>query len=214
MPRSFEQPATIALAGPEGERGLALEGLFVPGPDAECAGAVIAPPHPLYGGSMDNPVVTELAHACAHCELASLRFNWRGVGASGGAMSGEASDAVADYQASLAFLDESVEGTLAAFGYSFGAVAAVSAAHRDPRVRRLLLVSPPFTMLDRDKLEAFGGPVLIVVGEDDAVASPTRLEAVARELPKGSFVLLPDTDHFFQGALAPLGQAAHRWLAG
>ena len=60
-------------------------------------GAVVAPPHPLYGGSMDSPVVTEIAHACANTQTASLRFNWRGVGGSAGQMSGEPDVGLADY---------------------------------------------------------------------------------------------------------------------
>ena len=63
--------------------GSRLEGLYTPA-DAPVGGAVIAPPHPLYGGSMDSPVVTELAQACARADFASLRFNWRGAGASAG----------------------------------------------------------------------------------------------------------------------------------
>ena len=59
-PRSFERPATISLPGTS----MVLEGLHVPVSEAG-RGAVIAPPHPLYGGSMDSPVVTEIAHVSA-----------------------------------------------------------------------------------------------------------------------------------------------------
>jgi alpha/beta superfamily hydrolase len=134
----------IALpAGPE--EGLVLEGLHLCAGEAEGGdrpGAVIAPPHPLYGGSMESPVVTELADACERSAIESLRFNWRGVGASAGQVSGDIDSGIADYAAALDWIEESVGGPITACGYSFGAAVAVRAAAARPRVRRLLLVSP------------------------------------------------------------------------
>ena len=66
-PRPFERPATIALPELEGlPAGAALDGLWLParGDLGARGGAVVAAPHPLMGGSMDSPVVNELAHAC------------------------------------------------------------------------------------------------------------------------------------------------------
>ena len=79
-----ERAVAIPLEG--GEQ--ALEGVFVAGLDDDAVGVVVAAPHPLYGGSMDSPVVNEIAYAARKAGLASLRFNWRGVGASAGAISG------------------------------------------------------------------------------------------------------------------------------
>jgi pimeloyl-ACP methyl ester carboxylesterase len=129
--RGEEKSIAIAGAG-----GLALEGVFAPGEDAAAPGAVIAPPHPLYGGSMDSPVLEEVAWALRRAGCASLRFNWRGVGASGGATSGEARDADADYAAALEHLEETVSGPLIGAGYSFGAATAVRVAAPHSRVRR------------------------------------------------------------------------------
>ena len=148
--RSFERPATIALSGVAGARGLALEGLHLCVEGEAAGGAVIAPPHPEYGGSMESPVVGELAFACERAGLASLRFNWRGVGASAGEISGDPAVADQDYAASLDFMEETLEGSLVACGYSFGAAAAARASRGRARVRRLLLVSPPPPLLDAD----------------------------------------------------------------
>ena len=89
------------VAIPLGAAGEALEGVYLGGPDGSDSGAVVAPPHPLYGGSMDSPVVNEVSYACRKAGLAALRFNWRGVGASAGRPSGEVADADADYAALL-----------------------------------------------------------------------------------------------------------------
>src|SRR5271157_4429275 len=100
--------------------GRALEGLFLRASGQSKGGCVIAPPHPLYGGSMENAVVSELAFVCAHAGLDSLRFSWRGVGASAGTSSGDLQDAAQDYAAALARLRDT-PGGLVLCGYSFGA---------------------------------------------------------------------------------------------
>jgi alpha/beta superfamily hydrolase len=164
------------------EEGLALEGVYVSG---ELGGAVVAPPHPLYGGSLESPVVGEVSHACALAGRASLRFNWRGVGASAGERSGEAADALADYRAALSELAASVEGPLLAAGYSFGACAAVAAAVTEPRVRQLVLIAPP---------------------------PASALEPLVAQAESRSLEVIPEADHFFMDGLADVGRHVREWL--
>ncbi len=209
MARGEERAVTILL---EGDEAVALDGLYMAGSDPDAGGVVIAPPHPLYGGSMDSPVVSEIAWACARAGLASLRFNWRGVGASGGTSSGDAEHARADYAAALAQLASTVEGRVLAAGYSFGAAAAVRAAATDPRVRGLLLVAPPPSLLDLSALEACPRDALILTGEHDAIAPPAALEAIAASLPRARFVKIDDADHFFGAGLTDVGAAITKWL--
>lgn len=213
MARREERAVTIPLA--DGVAGLALDALYVaPDPGVEePGGAVIAPPHPLYGGSMDSPVVAELSWALAKSGLATLRFDWRGVGASAGTPSGDLADATADYTGALAQLGESVSGKLVAAGYSFGAAAAARVAATQPRVRKLLLVAPPPAMLDRAALAARSLDVLILTGERDTIAPPAALEAIAKELPRARFVQIDEADHFFGAGLAALGRAVTSWSA-
>src|SRR5256886_8683604 len=77
-----ERPATVAVA-----RDIVLEGRLAV-PAGARAGVVICHPHPLYGGDMDNPVVVRVQEVCAKLGLATLRFNFRGVGGSGGTHGG------------------------------------------------------------------------------------------------------------------------------
>lgn len=199
----------IAIALPGSDR--ALEGIFVRGAGPEPGGAVIAPPHPLYGGSMDSPVVTELAWASRRAGYASVRFNWRGVGASAGEPSGSAADADADYRAALDYLADTVPGPLIAAGYSFGAAAAVRAAAASPRVRRLLLVAPPPALLERAALEGFGGQVLALVGEEDTLAPAAELDPLFPGGPR-RLERIPGGDHFFMVGLSEIGRLAAEWL--
>ena len=206
MSRQEDKPIAIPLPGGE----LALEGIYQLGSDG-VGGAVIAPPHPLYGGSMDSPVVSELCWACQRAGLATVRFNWRGVGASAGVSSGSEADADADYAAALAYLADSVSGPLVAAGYSFGAAAAVRSSAAGARVERLLLVAPPPGMLDAQRLAGFDGEALALVGEADDLAPAAELEplfgAEGRQLQR-----VRGADHFFGAGLSELGRRAAGWL--
>lgn len=190
----------------------ALEGIFVRGEGPEPAGAVIAPPHPLYGGSMDSPVVAELGFGLKRAGYATVRFNWRGVGASGGAPSGEPADADADYAAALAYLADTAPGPLLAAGYSFGAAAAVRVAVASPRVRRLVLVAPPPSLLDAGALQAFRGSALVIAGARDDLAPPAGLEPLLGDDPRRRLEVVPDTDHFFLHGLADVSRLVTGWL--
>src|SRR5437867_11868489 len=77
-----EQPVSLSVGAD-----LSLEALLAI-PDAPSAGVVICHPHPLYWGDMDNPVVVRVQEVCAELGLATLRFNFRGVGGSGGTHGG------------------------------------------------------------------------------------------------------------------------------
>jgi alpha/beta superfamily hydrolase len=191
-----------------------LDGVFlgVAG-GAPAEGAVIAAPHPLYGGSMQSPVVNEIAYACQKAGIASLRFDWRGIGGSSGEPSGEARDADADYAAALEHLAETVPGDLLACGYSFGAAAALRAARHQPRVTRLVLVAPPPALLDAAALAKFVGRALIVSGEADAIAPAPELAALAARARRARFAAIPDGDHFFGSGLAELARELAAWLA-
>jgi alpha/beta superfamily hydrolase len=198
----------VAIAWDEGT--LALEGIFIAG--SGVAGAVIAPPHPLYGGAMESPVVTEIAFACEKAGVASLRFNWRGVGASAGKASGEADDADADIEAALAYLEETVAGGVVACGYSFGASAALRVAGRHPRVNRLVMVSPPPALLDAAAFAAYPGRILVVTGGRDSFAPVAEIERLVDSARQARLEIVPEADHFFGVGLATISRVAGVWL--
>ena len=215
-----QQDQMIAIAMPGA--GWALEGVFLGGADSdpdpvlsslrETSGAVVAAPHPLYGGSMDSPVVAELCFACRRAGYATVRFNWRGVGASGGAPSGDPAQADADYAAALAYLEETVAGPILAAGYSFGAAAAVRVVRANPRVRRLLLVAPPPALLDAAALAQFRGSALIVVGSRDSFAPTAELAQLLGDGERRRLEVIPDADHFFMCGLGDISRIAREWL--
>jgi alpha/beta superfamily hydrolase len=207
--RLQERMVTIARRDVPAET---LEGIFLAAAPGVERGAVLAPPHPLYGGSLESPVLTELAWACTKAGLASLRFNWRGVGASAGEPSGRAADADADYGSALDHLAETVAGPLLAGGYSFGSAAALRAARASARIERLLLVAPPPALIEPVAIAGSGRCTLVLVGEYDTIAPARELAAACERAPQVELHVIPHADHFFLEGLAEIARLAAAWL--
>jgi uncharacterized protein len=173
---------------------------------------VICHPHPLYGGDMDNPVVTRVAEVAQGLGVATLRFNFRGVGASGGQHgAGEAERA--DVSAALRALAERLPAgsSIGLSGYSFGAWVAARVAAAAPDLPALALVAPPLGMYDLDFLVRPPTATLLVSGTNDQYCPVEALERLGHRL--GSEVeVIEGAEHFFFGKLFPLGQGVERWL--
>src|SRR5512133_3263712 len=116
------QTRRFQLAGPAG----VIEALRdEPGPGAARRGtAVIAHPHPLFGGTMENKVVQTLARAFVQAGGVARRFNFRGVGATEGTHD-EGRGELQDMLAVVA--SEAPAGPLALAGFSFGSFVASGA---------------------------------------------------------------------------------------
>ena len=167
--------------------------------------ALVAHPHPLYGGSLDNKVVQTLAKTFFRQRYVAVRMNFRGVGASDGVFDegqGETQDWLVVAQA---LRERFGDLPLALAGFSFGAfVQARVAEHLRPQ--RLTLIAPA---VGRFPLGAVPEHTLVVHGEqDDVVALADVLDwARPQSLP---VVVLPGTGHFFHGKLAELARILQR----
>lgn len=164
-------------------------------------GVVVTHPHPLYGGDMDNPVVIAVRRAFLHQGFSTLRFNFRGTGASEGRHdNGEGERR--DVDAALAFLSGRGVTEVDLAGYSFGSWvnAGVSAGFR-----RMVMVSPPVAFMSFDPPAAIPALRLIVTGGRDEIA-PVRLVSAYRDRwnPAAALEVLPDADHFYTGLFGVL----------
>ena len=149
---------------------ITLEGLLAK-PDGlkEARGAVVCHPLPLYGGSMYNNVVDAALEAMWKMGWATLRFNFRGVGESGGEHGGgvgEADDAVAAVEFLASQPGVQAHGAVLA-GYSFGAMAAMLAAPQINDLGALMLIALPIRMADPAALEKIGKPIILAAGDSD-----------------------------------------------
>jgi alpha/beta superfamily hydrolase len=192
------------IAGPAGALEVALN-VPVDAPATAPHGiALVAHPNPQQGGTMDNKVAQTLARTFAALGYASVRFNFRGIGASEGAFDngvGETEDALA----ALAFARREFAALAATppvlAGFSFGAYVQTLVAHR-VTPQRMVLVGPA---VKRFPVEAVATGTIVIHGEEDDVVPLADVFDWARpqNLP---IVVFPGCGHFFHGRLGQLQQ--------
>ena len=194
-----------------GEAG-AIEGLLDQPEGASRGVAVVAHPHPLFGGTMDNKVVQTLARAFVQCGWTVARFNFRGVGASEGvhdAGEGEARDFLSVVE------QVAPKGALAVAGFSFGSFVASHAIQAlwDKRdIEKIVFVGTATERLAvADVPESLHEKTLVVHGEQDDTVSLASVMDWARpqSLP---VMVVPGGGHFFHGQLPLLKSLVVRHL--
>jgi alpha/beta superfamily hydrolase len=200
------QTVRLDVAGPAGTIECALDA-----PAGEVQGvAVVCHPHPVHGGTMDNKVVITLARAFLQIGFRTVRFNFRGVGTSGGAWDegrGEVDDALAVIAAHRVLGEPLVLG-----GFSFGGYVAASAAKRlapGDHLQGLVLVGPATANFT---VPTVPPETLVIHGEADEVVPLSATMDWAR--PQGlPVVVVPGAGHFFHGQLTVLKSLVLRHFA-
>ena len=204
-------PRTVVqrIVGPAGSIECAID---APGGAARGL-AVVCHPHPQFGGTMDNKVVQTLARALLQLGWRSVRFNFRGIGASTGTWDegrGEVDDALSVVSAFRA--DASGSPTpLVLAGFSFGGYVAAEAASRLPegeKPERLVLVGPS---TQKQQVPPVPADTVVIHGEtDDVVPLAATLDwARPQSIP---VIVFPGVGHFFHGQLGLLKSVVIRQL--
>ncbi len=171
----------------------------------ECPGqnpvAVICHPHPLYGGSLTNKVVHMIARAVNDLGLATIRFNFRGVGKSEGHFDdgqGESDD--------LATVvhwvrEKHPDSPIWLAGFSFGAYIALK-MHQRVEAQKLLLVAPPVTLYDLEGVADVTIPWWVIQGGQDEVIDPLAVDDWVKQHPSPPiYEWYEPGSHFFHGQL-------------
>ena len=207
------QTQSLTLTGPAGPIEAVLDlpeaDLF----EAPHGTAVIAHPHPQFGGTMTNKVVQTIARACVQCGWRAVRFNFRGVGASGGHYD-EGRGEVDDMLAVVAQTAPADQPLLLA-GFSFGgfiAARAIDTLHPQRAIAGAVLVGTAASRFDVPPVPAELHPqTLVVHGEqDDTVPLASVMDwARPQSLP---VTVVPGVGHFFHGQLPLLRQIVLRHL--
>ena len=201
------------IAGPAGALDLALDL-----PAGESRGiAVIAHPHPLFGGTLDNKVVQTLARAFVQSGWTAVRFNFRGVGGSAGSHDegrGELQDLLAVVQ--HAAPAGQGQAALALGGFSFGAFVtthAFAGLQATRPIEKLVLVGTSVSRAPAAPIDAAAhNRTLVVHGEQDDTVLLSDVFDWARPqaLP---VTVVPGVGHFFHGQLPLLKNLVLRHLA-
>lgn len=187
---------------------LTLEGLLARR-DGDAPAAVVCHPHPRYGGSMYNNVVDAILAATWQLGYATLRFNFRGVGASEGEHDGDRGE-VDDAAAAIAFLlaqpGVRKDGAVMA-GYSFGAMVAVSAGYERAGVSRIVAVALPLGMMEPRVPAGASKPLILVSGDSDSYSPVAALTTLQTRIGKSARLeIVKGADHFFGGHEAELSR--------
>jgi hypothetical protein len=212
--------------------GLGLSGVLAYPADAAARAAVLLlPPHPHMGGRMDNNVVRHLARRAAEEGCASLRFDYRGVGASEIALPPGTSlydhwaelekaqryaDLLPDCEAAWGFVEEAVGrlGLRALIGYSLGSILAGILA---PRLgaTHVAGIAPPVARASLEAWRICGAAKLLVAGDRDFAFDAARFAREFAALPEPKrFVAMPGADHFFRKEEERAWLAVSSWLFG
>jgi uncharacterized protein len=176
----------------------------VDSPDATLKGhALIAHPHPLFGGTNDNKVVQTLARACIDLGYEAWRPNFRGVGET----EGTHDEGRGELEDLAAIVEHLKPERLVLAGFSFGAGVQVMLAQR-VKCEKLVVVGVAVT---RFQLPPAPAGTLVIHGEnDETVPLATVLDwARPQDLP---VVLIPGADHFFHRKLQPIRNLVHAAL--
>ena len=201
------------IAGPAGALEIALD---LPAGDSRGV-AIIAHPHPLFGGTLDNKVVQTLARAFVQSGWTAVRFNFRGVGGSAGSHDegrGELEDFLAVVQHAAPAGDG--EAALALAGFSFGAFVTTHVferLHSRRRIDKLVLIGTSVSRATAAPVDAAAHQkTLVVHGElDDTVLLLDVMDwARPQALP---VTVVPGVGHFFHGQLPVLKNLVVRHLA-
>ena len=185
---------------------------LAPGQTAPRGVVIIAHPHPLFGGTMENKVVQTLARSFVHSGWTAVRFNFRGVGDSAGVHDngiGEAQDFLSVVQ------QVAPEGSIALAGFSFGAFVtshAIASLWPERDIQQIVLVGTATSRFEVAPIptDAHLRTLILHGGHDDTVPLPTVMDwARPQTLP---VTVVPGGGHFFHGQLSLLKNLVTRHL--
>lgn len=172
-----------------------------------CGIAVIAHPHPLFGGTMDNKVIHTLFNTLLELGFISVKFNFRGVGKSAGVHDdgiGEIEDVMAVVSnVSDHFHTQYGDQPLLLAGFSFGGAIQAHVAQR-LKPQHLILVAPSVERLNAPPVIDHADHVLIIHGDQDDTVPLQSVLGWAAHQKSQPVIVIPGAEHFFHGRLSSI----------
>jgi alpha/beta superfamily hydrolase len=186
---------TVWIAGPVGK----LEGALRTA-ESPRGVVVLAHPHPLYGGTLHNPVIFHADRELNRAGMTTLRFNFRGIEGSDG-FHDDGRGEIGDVAAAAAYARALAPGVpLILVGYSFGSRCAVLEAINDKSVAGVVAIGLPVRIWAFDDLASLRCPLAVVQGTKDEFGSVPEVQAaIARTNPPGRLYTIDGASHLFPG---------------
>jgi alpha/beta superfamily hydrolase len=204
--------------------------IFIPGPAGRLQAkyfkskkntspiVLILPPHPQYGGTMNNKVVVDTFNTFVDNQFSVCRVNFRGVGKSDGEFDNGQGE-LADAAATLDWLEkENFENSQCWIsGFSFGSLIAMQLLMRRPEINRFVSISPQPNVYDFSFLSPCPASGLVVYGKKDELVPQEYIEELNNKLSaqKGirvEFQVIPDANHFFATSSTALIKSLDKYI--
>jgi len=210
------EAAWPAATGPEGS---GVDGGSSAGTAA--AVAVLSHPHPLYGGDMWNPLVDHLFRALPASGIATLRYNFRGTGRSGGRHDdgkAEQLDAAAAFDAAVRLAAErspaAAASRVVSAGWSFGGDVSLAASHDS--LSAWIGIAAPLRIVDPASMGAAADPrpKLVLVPEHDQFRSPAEAAEITERWTNTQLDVISGGDHFLMGHARVVGEKIASFVNG
>lgn len=196
----------VDLYGPAGR----LEALYRELQDP-AAVAVVCHPLPTGGGTLHNRVVFRAARGLESANVSTLRFNFRGVGASTGRFEGGDGEQE-DFLAALKWVTQHHPGKkVIAGGFSFGSWVAARAGCEVPDLAALFLIGAPVDKYDFGFLRNCEKPMLFLHGTQDEHGEVAKLEKLVQHVRNAESVVVTGADHFFTKQIEAVEQTMRSW---
>jgi len=175
--------------------------------------AIVCHPLPTHGGSLHNKVVFRAARGLENANIATLRFNFRGVGQSTGTFDGGEGEQD-DFLAALAWVRKQHPARkVIAGGFSFGSWVASRAGCEVPEIAGLFLIGTPVNKYDFGYLRHCEKPMLFLHGTQDEHGDVAKLEKLAEQVRNAQSVIVTGADHFFTKQLEAVEETMRSWAA-
>ena len=208
------QVKEILFTGPDGR----LVGKYKKGQSLNPPVALLLHPHPLYGGTMNNPIVMELYNMFDALGFSTFRFNFRGVGKSEGKFDNGLGE-LADAAAALDWVQRQNPNTNQCWvsGFSFGAVICMQLLMRRPEITRFVSVSPQPNLYDFNFLAPCPASGLIVHGKKDEIAPLDDVQKLAQKLQAQKNITveyeeISGANHFYDNEIPKLKKVIENYI--
>jgi len=208
------QVKEILFTGPDGR----LVGKYKKGQSLNPPVALLLHPHPLYGGTMNNPIVMELYNIFDALGFSTFRFNFRGVGKSEGKFDNGLGE-LADAATALDWVQRQNPNTNQCWvsGFSFGAVICMQLLMRRPEITRFVSVSPQPNLYDFNFLAPCPASGLIVHGKKDEIAPLDDVQKLAQKLQAQKNITVEyeevsGANHFYDNEIPKLKKIIENYI--